>query len=64
MTLPRTQSWFLWAALAFGVIQLLVGTWEFCLSGAVHEWVCGGTILFLALAARRVWSQPPKQPES
>ena len=64
MTLPRTQSWFLWTAVAFGLIVLLSGIWEFWLSGAVHELACGGMILLLALVARRVWSQQPEQAES
>ena len=58
MPLPRLQNWFLWAAIGLAIVLILAGTWEFWLSGAVHEWICGTLILLLALAARRMWSRP------
>ena len=57
MTIPRRQMWFLRSLAFLGLLCLLSGLWEYRLSGAVHQLVCGSLILLLAVWARRSWAR-------
>jgi uncharacterized RDD family membrane protein YckC len=55
MGLPPRQSWFLRVAAAIAAALLLCGAWEFALSRALHDLVCGVAVLMFVLLARRQW---------
>jgi hypothetical protein len=58
MPLPPRQLWFLRAAVTLGAVILLVGLWNYSLSGAVRELVAGTGIMLLALLSSRRWRRP------
>ena len=57
MTLPRRQIWVLRSFAFLGLLFILSGLWEYRLSGAVHQLICGTLILLLVFWARRRWAR-------
>lgn len=55
--LPARQKYALIAFSVLGLLSIASGLWEYYLSGAVHELAVGGTILFLVVLARIVWTR-------